>query len=77
QYEAIQAVHDSPDVYAYAVNKQYKKELFNKVRYPKRKIVEDAFIIIELLLQSQKIVTNTEQKYYSYRRADSITGLSF
>ena len=77
QNEAIQAVLDSTDVYAYAVNKLYKKELFNKVRYPKGKIVEDAFIIIELLLQCQKIVTNTEQKYYYYRRADSITGLSF
>ncbi|HDT8050800.1 TPA: glycosyltransferase, partial [Enterococcus faecalis] len=34
QNEAIQAVLDSTDVYAYAVNKLYKKELFNKVRYP-------------------------------------------
>ncbi|MGG7017821.1 UNVERIFIED_CONTAM: glycosyltransferase family 2 protein, partial [Pseudomonas aeruginosa] len=32
QNEAIQAVLDSTDVYAYAVNKLYKKELFNKVR---------------------------------------------
>ncbi|MEO2652605.1 glycosyltransferase family 2 protein, partial [Enterococcus mundtii] len=77
QKDAIKAVLDSTDVYAYAVNKLYKKELFDTVRYPIGKIVEDAFIIMDLLLQCDRIVTNTEQKYYYYRRNDSITGLSF
>lgn len=77
QKKAIQAVLDSTDVYAYAVNKLYKKSLFYDIRYPVGKIVEDAFVIMDLLLQCNKIVTTTEQKYYYYRRADSITGLAF
>jgi glycosyltransferase involved in cell wall biosynthesis len=77
QKKAIQAVLDSTGVYAYAVNKLYKKTLFYDIRYPVGKIVEDAFIIMDLLLQCNKIVTTTEQKYYYYRRTGSITGLAF
>ncbi|MDU5335237.1 glycosyltransferase family 2 protein [Enterococcus sp.] len=77
QKDAIKAVLDSTDIFAYAVNKLYQKELFDKVRYPEGKIVEDAFIIMDLLLQCDRVVSNTEQKYFYYRRNDSITGLAF
>ncbi|WP_339099687.1 glycosyltransferase family 2 protein [Candidatus Enterococcus lemimoniae] len=77
QKQAIKLVVDGKDIFAYAVNKLYKRDLFNDIRYPEGKIVEDAFIIIDLLLLCERIVINSEQKYFYYRRNDSITGASF
>lgn len=77
QKAAIQAVLDGRALYAYATNKLYKKELFQTVRYPVGKTVEDAYIIIDLLVQCQKIVVINQQKYFYLRRLDSITGQQF
>lgn len=77
QKQAIKLVVDGKGIFAYAWNKLYKRELFKEIRYPVGKTVEDAFIIIDLLLLCNKIVVNSEQKYFYYRRSDSITGVSF
>ena len=50
-------------------NKLYKINLFDGVRYPKEKRTEDEFIIHELLMQCDKIVTITDELYY-YRQHD-------
>nr|OTO70154.1 hypothetical protein A5866_002374 [Enterococcus sp. 12C11_DIV0727] len=55
QKQAIKLVVDGKDIFAYAVNKLYKRDLFNDIRYPEGKIVEDAFIIIDLLLLCERI----------------------
>lgn len=53
--------------YVVAWNKLYKKELWNKVRYPVGYIHEDEAVIHRILKQCKKIVT-TEEKLYYYRQ---------
>ena len=60
------------------VNKLYKKELFDGIRYPVgRDSGEDASIIVELLMRCRATVLSTEQKYYYIHREDSITTRPF
>lgn len=60
------------------VNKLYKKELFEGIRYPVGEDSgEDASIIVELLLRCKKTVMTTEQKYYYIHREGSITTRDF
>lgn len=60
-----------------AWNKLYKKEVFENVRYPVGKLNEDTFIIMDLLIASNKIVLTGEPKYNYVRRGSSITKNSF
>lgn len=61
----------------FAVNKLYKKEVFENIRYPIGRIAEDAFVIVEILLQCKKVVITTAKKYYYIHREDSITTKKF
>ena len=56
-----------------AVNKLYRKELFNRVRYPEGKATEDAYVIVDILSQCNRIVATSEQKYFYFHREGSIT----
>lgn len=56
-----------------AVNKLYSRSIFDSIRYPENKTLEDAFVIVEILDKCEKIVIGTEQKYYYVHRSDSIT----
>lgn len=60
-----------------AVNKLYKTSLFENMRFPVGKTSEDAFLIIELLLQIDKAVVTTAQKYNYIHRKGSITTYNF
>ncbi len=60
-----------------AVNKLYKKELFESVKYPVGKLSEDAFVIIDLLKQCKRVAISTEPKYYYIHREGSITTSAF
>lgn len=74
---AIKIVMEAKINSVYAVNKLYKRELFSEIRYPVERIAEDAFVIIELLLNCKKIAITTQQKYYYVHRQNSITTSQF
>ena len=75
--EAIKMVLEAKIFSVTAVNKLYKKSLFNQIRFEKGKIAEDAFIMIKLLDKCNKIVTTNEKKYYYVHRENSITTQKF
>ena len=75
--EAIEMVMEAKILSVTAVNKLYKKELFNHLRFEVGKIAEDAFIMIRLLDQCQKVVATNEKKYYYVHRENSITTQKF
>lgn len=76
--EAIQVIFAGKLVGgASAVNKLYKKSLFQSVRYPEGKTSEDAFVIVDILMQCDQIVADSTQKYYYYHRENSITTRKF
>ena len=75
--EAIKIVFEATITSVTAVNKLYKKTLFDRVRYPEGKIAEDAFVIFDVINQCNRIVITPEQKYYYIHRNDSITTKKF
>ena len=75
--EAIKMVMEAKVLSVTAVNKLYRKELFNQLRFEIGKIAEDAFIMIRLLDQCQKVVATNEKKYYYVHRENSITTQKF
>lgn len=58
-------------------NKLFTKEMFEKIRFPKGKLYEDAFATIQLIQLAQKVAVSTEPKYYYVHRPASITTASF
>ncbi len=75
--EAMKIVIDGQINYAYAVNKLYKRELFDGIRYPVGKIIEDAFVILFLLEKTKKVALTNAKKYYYFHRENSITSRTF
>lgn len=71
--EAIIVVLEGKITSVTAVNKLYKRELFNDVRYPLGKTTEDAYVIVDLLSRCHKCVLTTEAKYCYVHRENSIT----
>lgn len=59
--------------HAYAWNKIYKKELFNKIRFPKGKLFEDVYTIMELFNVTHRIATTDKGLYHYYLNPNSIT----
>ena len=70
---AVKLVLEGKKISVNAVNKLYKKSLFENVRYPVGKLSEDAFVIVDILSQTKKVVVDTSAKYYYVHREDSIT----
>lgn len=75
--EAIRMVMEAKILSVTAVNKLYKKELFDQLRFEMGKIAEDAFIMIRLIHQCSKVVATNEKKYYYVHRENSITTQKF
>ena len=75
--QAIKMVMEGKKATVSAINKLYKIGLFDKVKYPVGKLTEDAFVIVELLMQTKKIVYTTEEMYYYVHRKGSITTSGF
>ena len=75
--QAIRLVMEGNKATVSAVNKLYKISIFDKVRYPVGKLTEDAFVIVEVLMQAQKVVYSTEELYYYVHRKNSITTSGF
>lgn len=59
------------------VDKLYKAEVFNNIRYPQGKNYEDAFITPEIIFKSERIIYNPAQKYHYIQRNGSITTSKF
>lgn len=55
-----------------AWNKLYKREIFQTIRYPKGKIHEDEFVIVDIVLECKKIVVVPDHLYYYREREGSI-----
>jgi len=75
--QAINMVMEAKVMSVTAVNKLYKKDLFNDLKFEIGKIAEDAFIMIKLLDKCQTIVATNEKKYYYIHRENSITTQKF
>ena len=75
--EAIKMVMEAKILSVTAVNKLYKKALFEQLRFRIGKIAEDAFIMVDLIHQCSKIVATNEKKYNYVHRENSITTQKF
>ena len=68
--EATKTVLEAKLTSVTPVNKLYKTSLFENIRYPEGKDMgEDAAIIIDLILNCQKITLTTKQLYYYIQTA--------
>lgn len=65
--------HELINVPVSAVNKLYKKTLFNEVLFPVGKLYEDAHTTIPLILRTSKVVFDLKPKYHYIHREQSIT----
>lgn len=58
-------------------NKLYKKELFQDIRYPQGKVMEDLAIMYKLFEKSNKIIyENVDLYYYLQRKSSTMNSLS-
>ncbi|EGO8248310.1 glycosyltransferase, partial [Enterococcus faecalis] len=74
---AMKMILEAKVVSVHAVNKLYKKEIFEDIRYPVGMITEDGAVILSILEHTEKIVIDTQQKYYYFHRANSISSNLF
>lgn len=70
--EAIKQLFFNDTFANYAWNKMYKRELFDNIRFPVGRKMEDLGTTYKLLLNAKKIAYSTEVLYYYYQREDSI-----
>lgn len=63
--------------YVVAWNKLYKRDLFNKIRYPVGRIHEDEFTTYQLLWKANRIAVTNQYLYYYLQRPTSIMGNPF
>lgn len=58
-------------------NKMFDIKLFDNVRFPTGKIYEDMIPLAKLIINSTKVVKGSEENYYYYQRAESISNRNF
>lgn len=58
-------------------NKVFRKSLFDTVRFPLGKIMEDDFVCTKLFMQSVRVAVLTKAYYYYVHRPNSITTCRF
>lgn len=75
--EAINMVMQAKILSVTAVNKLYKKSLFENLKFEVGKIAEDAFLMVKLIDKCDKIVATNLKKYYYIHRENSITTQKF
>lgn len=75
--QAIALMLDSKKISVNAVNKLYRRSLYQSIRYPVGKLSEDAFIVVELFAQTKKVVISTVPKYYYLHHEGTITSSPF
>ncbi|MCQ4948498.1 glycosyltransferase family 2 protein [Bittarella massiliensis (ex Durand et al. 2017)] len=75
--EALGEVLRGQSISVNAVNKLYKKNLFDGIRFPVGKTTEDGFIMVKLVAKTERVAVDTAVKYRYWRREGSITTGSF
>lgn len=70
--DAIRQLFSNNTFANYAWNKMYKRELFENIRFPVEKKMEDLGTTYKLLLTAKRIAYSTDVLYYYYQREDSI-----
>lgn len=70
--EAIKNLFSNDMYLDYAWNKLYKMTLFDQIRYPIGKKMEDLGTTYKLFLKAQKVVYYPAKLYYYFQRTDSI-----
>lgn len=60
-----------------AVNKLYRKSLFDEVKFPIGKLSEDAFTIPQILARARTVIFDSRPKYFYVHRGESITTSAF
>lgn len=78
-YDNKQAIHElccgsSQTKFSVVWNKIYKRNLFDKIRYPIGRIHEDEFTTYQVLWNIKQMVVTKQYLYYYLQRDDSITG---
>lgn len=71
-YESLRELLSISKLESHAVTKLYKKELFDGIRYPINKKMEDVGTTYKLLDKSNKIVVSNVPKYYYLQRSNGI-----
>lgn len=75
--EAARIVLEAQITSVTAWNKLYRWDVYDGIRFPEGKTAEDAFVILDVLAKAERIVISNAQKYYYYRRVNSITMKAF
>lgn len=70
--DAIRSTLVSDEIGDFAWNKLYRKELFQSIRYPLGRMMEDQGTTYRIFLQCKKVAYHPVQMYYYYQRPDSI-----
>lgn len=70
--EALKEILIDEAIRSYAWNKLFKKELFDDIKFPSKKVFEDVLTIPKLFEKSDKIVFVDIPKYYYRQRDGSI-----
>ena len=70
--EAIHEILLGKKLSVHAYTKLYRRALFEYVRYPKGKISEDAYVIMDIMAQVNRAVFTPRTEYYYVHRGDSI-----
>lgn len=73
---AMKAMFDKSIGYS-AVNKLYRKHLFDGIRYPEGFLMEDKGTTYKLIHRSDKVAVNMSTKYHYYLRDNSIMRSQF
>ncbi|MCB6142735.1 glycosyltransferase [Lachnospira pectinoschiza] len=69
---AIKCLYSNEKICNFAWNKMYKKELFESIRYPLGRKMEDLGTTYRLFDLSKNISYNSKRLYYYYQRENSI-----
>lgn len=69
--DAVRALFDEKKFGNYVWNKLFQKELFDKIKFPSGKVMEDLAIVYLLLEQCDKISYCPAKVYFYYQRAES------
>lgn len=77
QKQALEKLVYQEDFDSASVAKLFKKELFNKVKFPVGKIFEDSFTTFKFFLECEKIACNMNSQYNYMIRKNSILTSDF
>ncbi len=71
--EVLKIILEDRKIFNFAVNKLYKKELSNQIKFPINKVQEDVGTIYKFIMNTDKIVYTESRLYGYYIRPDSLS----